>query len=135
MPPMLQTSVFDFRPEKCRTEDLRGVAFSIRLWEFYFFNSIYEQVGGMAWTTIQFNTVCKNQFGLPFFEVSILTIFCRSRSCFRPNFGRIAAQPKLNLRLSFIPTAAAAAINKNVLDIFGVIPKWCRPLGLRLRWG
>ena len=29
-PRLLQTSVFEFRPKKCRTEDLRGGAFSIR---------------------------------------------------------------------------------------------------------
>ena len=29
-PQLLQTSVFEFRPEKCRTKDLRGGAFSIR---------------------------------------------------------------------------------------------------------
>ena len=32
-PPLLQTSVFEFRTEKCRTEDLRGGAFSICLFD------------------------------------------------------------------------------------------------------
>ena len=51
--------------------------------------------------------------------VAISTFFRRSRDRLRPNCGRMAAQPKLNLCLSSIPTAAANGAE--IMIIFGVI--------------
>ena len=45
-------------------------------------------------------------------------IFRHGRGRFRPNFGRMAAQPKLNLRSSTTPNAAVAE-RMNIIVIMG----------------
>ena len=55
-------------------------------------------------------------------EVSILMIFRHNQGRFRPNFGRMAARPKLNLCSSSTPTAAAATAERmNIIVVMGSI--------------